>query len=48
MLFFILGPSSLPFVVAQPDERHTKNRFCVGMAGVTDTKHSASGSNEEE
>jgi len=39
MLFPTLGPSSLPVVVAQPDER----------SDVTDTEHSKTSiSNEEE
>jgi len=43
MLLPILGPSSLPVVVAQPDDRHAN--LC--WSGMTDTKH-ASGSNDEE
>jgi len=46
MLFPTLGPSSLPVVVAQPDERHA-NR--AAWSGMTDTEHSKiSSSNEEE
>jgi len=37
MLFPILGPSSLPVVVAQPDERHAKRAYSA-----------TSSSNEEE
>jgi len=44
MLFLTLGPSSLPVVVSQPDERHanrltknslTKDSFCVGVVWQT-------------
>jgi len=32
MLFLIFGPSSLPIVAAQSDERHeNKTAFCVGV-----------------
>jgi len=49
MLFPILGPSSLPVVVAQPDERHANRTVpCCCWSGMTDTEHTAFGSNEEE
>jgi len=50
MLFPILGPSSLPFVVAQHDERHANRiAFVLEWCRMTDTEHTAtSGSNKEE
>jgi len=46
MLFPTLGPTSLPVVMAQPDETCKQNSFCVG-SDMTDTEHSTtSGSNE--
>jgi len=49
MLFSTLGPSSLPVVVAQPDERH-ENKAASGMtaSGMTDTEHSTISSSIEE
>jgi len=47
MLFPILGPSSLPVLVAQSDERHA-NRTASVLECMTDTEHTTSGSNEEE
>jgi len=48
MLFPTLGPSSLPFVMAQSDERHA-NRTAYVLEGITDREHSTtSGSNEED
>jgi len=45
MLFPTLGSSSLPVVVAQPDERHANRTLC--WSGITDTEHSTtSGLNE--
>jgi len=46
MPFPILRPSSLPVVMAQPDERHA-NRTVPGWSGMADTEHTTSGSNEE-
>jgi len=47
MLFPTLRPSSLPVVVAQPDERHvTEQLLC--WSGMTDTEHTTFGSNEQE
>jgi len=50
MLFPILGSSSLPDVVALPDERHAnRTASMLEWYDMTDTKHSiTSGSNEEE
>jgi len=47
MLFPILGPSSLPIVVAQPKKDiQTKQLLC--WSGMTETENSTtSGSNEE-
>jgi len=46
-MFPTLGLSSLPVVVAQPDEKHA-NR-AASWSGMTDTEHSTtSSSNEEE
>jgi len=49
MLFPTLGRSSLPVVVAQPDERHTTEQLLC-WSGITDTEHynTTSSSNEEE
>jgi len=48
MLFPTLEPSSLPIVVAQPDERHA-NRQLLCWSGMTDTEHNTTtGLNEEE
>jgi len=44
MLFPILGQSSLPVVVAQPDERYANRTASVLM---TDTEHTTSGSHEK-
>jgi len=38
MLFFTLGPSSLPVVVAQPDERHA-NRTASVLVAQPDERH---------
>jgi len=48
MLFPTLGPSTLPVVVAQPDEgMQTEQLLC--WSGMADTEHSTtSGSNEED
>jgi len=47
MLFSNFGPSSLPVVVAQPDERHANRTASV--LELYDKEHSTtSGSNEEE
>jgi len=49
MLFPTLGPSSLPVMVAQPDERHVNKAASVLEWYMTKTEHNtASGSNEEE
>jgi len=49
MLFPTLGPSSLPVLVAQPDERHAKRTASVLEMAMTDTEYSiTSSSNEEE
>jgi len=48
MLFSILGSSSLPVVVAQPDERHANRTAYVLERGMTYTEHSTSSSNEED
>jgi len=46
MLFLILGLSSLPVVVAQPDESmQTEQLLC--WSGMTVTEHTTSGLNEE-
>jgi len=47
MLFPILGPSSLPVVVSQPDKRHAKEQVLC-WSGMTETVHKTSGSNEED
>jgi len=48
MLFPTLRSSSLPVVVAQPDERNANRTVSVLESGMTDTEHSTiSGSNEE-
>jgi len=48
MLFSTLGPSSLPVVVPQPDERHA-NRAVSVLEWYDITKHrKTSSSNEEE
>jgi len=49
MLFPVLGSSSLPVVVAQPDERHA-NKTTLYWSGMTDkgmTDRQTSVSNEE-
>jgi len=46
MQFLILGPSSLPIVVAQLGERHAKEQLLC-WSGMTDTVHITFGSNEE-
>jgi len=46
MLFPIFGPSSLPVVVAHPDNK-LANRTALCWSGMTDTEHTTSGSNEE-
>jgi len=40
-----LGPSSVPIVVAQPDERHAKEKLLC-WSGMTNTEHTF-GSNKE-
>jgi len=47
MLFPTLGPSNLPVVVAQPDERHA-NRTASVLEWYDRTEHTTSGSNEKE
>jgi len=47
MLFPILGPSSLPVVVAQPDEKHG-NRTASVLEEYDDTDHSTTTSSNEE
>jgi len=47
MLFPTLGPSKLPIVVAQPNERHV-NRKASDWSGMANTElGTTSGSNEE-
>jgi len=50
MLFPILEPSSLPIVMAQPDEKRcnirTEQLLC--WSGMTDTEHSVTSSSNEE
>jgi len=49
LLLVYLGPSSLPVVVAQPDERPANGTASVlDWHDMTDTEHATSGSNEEE
>jgi len=47
MLFLTLGSSSLPVVVAQPDERHA-NRTASCWSGMTDTEHSTTSGSYKE
>jgi len=48
MNIYILRPSSLSVLVAQPDESHETEQFLF-WSGKTDTEHSTtSGSNEEK
>jgi len=47
MIFPILGPSSLPVVVAQPDERHA-NRAASVLECYDTHRATTSDSNEEE
>jgi len=48
MLFFTLGPSSLPVVVAQP-QKNMQTEQLLFWSGMKDTEHSTtSGSNEKE
>jgi len=42
-----LGPSSLPVVVAQLDERHATEKLLC-WSGMMDREHTTSGSNEED
>jgi len=46
--FPTLGPSSLPVVVAQPDERHANRTASMLLcwSGIMDTEHTISGSNK--
>jgi len=48
MLFPTLGSSSLPVVVAQPDERHANRTLeqLLCWSGMADTELTTSGSNE--
>jgi len=46
-LFPTLKPCSLPVVVAQPDERHANNSFCVEVVRQY-RAYTAYGSNEEK
>jgi len=46
MLLPILGPSSLPIVVAQLDDMQTKQ--LLYWSGITDAEHRTSGSIKEE
>jgi len=49
MLLSIVGRSSLPAVVAQPDERRHANRTASVLGWcMTDTEHTTLGSNKEE
>jgi len=48
MQFPILGPSSLPVVVAQPDEIHANRTASVLGVVMTDTEHATFGLNKEE
>jgi len=48
MLFPTLGPSSLPVVVDQPDERHVASEQLLCWSGMTDTEHSTPSSSNEE
>jgi len=49
MLFLTLGPSSLPVVVAQPDERHANRAaFVLGRYDRHRAISTTSSSNEEE
>jgi len=47
MLFPILGPSSLPIVAAQPDERLASRTASI-WSGMTDMEHTTPGSNNKE
>jgi len=46
MLFLKLGPSSLPIVVTQPNERHA-NRTASVLECMIGTEHRTSGSNKD-
>jgi len=48
MLFPILGPSSLPLVEAQPDERHANRTASMLEWNDRHSVYSTSGSNEED
>jgi len=48
MLFSTLGPSSLPIVVAQPDERHAKRTASVLEWYDRHRAYTTSGSTEED
>jgi len=48
ILFPILGPSSLPVVVVQPDERQANRTASVLEWYMTNTEDTTSGSNKED